>query len=230
MANFTTKLGGDLEDIERIITEKLLSRSKIEAFRRQVKPIIEDAINDVVISSKDLFNPRSAGGDELVGQLGIGVGGTPANNKIDNAFRLLKVGEDSPATKLKTSFQPRNFRRFGTISYEIDKPTFFSQRITTYRSQRAREPSLEIPWMQNFIEGIEVKDHEFVSQGDEEFRDSLSRTGLGHMVEVPGQQFVFPGVGERATFGKLVDNINRKLISSQFKSRLKTAILAALGD
>lgn len=229
MARLRTKLGGDINDLESVILSQVFSRSKVESLRRKVLPLVQEEINKAVEKTKGAFNPRTVGGDELVGQLGVGTGGRIEDSKINNAWRQLQIGINPSVVKLSTQFQPRNFRRFGVINYEIDKTAFYSQKITTYRSQRARDSTLTIPWMQNFIDGIEVSDHEFVSPGDEEYRRERSRTGAGHMIRVPGRQFSFPGVGDRATFGVLTDNINKALSSRQFTSRLASVIASALG-
>lgn len=125
-------------------------REEIDNFR----PVIEKDIDRVIAKNKDLFNIRSAGGDELVAELGVGDGGAANEFKINNAWEALKLGFDAgnKASPVSLNFF-KDKRRIGgqtTMTYRI-RDSFYNLNLTNVVNEGKAGGT--IPWMKWFIEG-----------------------------------------------------------------------------
>lgn len=223
-----------LDDLVQQVTKTLVDRAAIESFRKKVTPLVTREITRAIELTKDEFNPRRVGGEEFVGQLGIGQGGQPDIDKMRNAWTLLIPG--SSASKLSSSFAPSNLKKFGTFGFSIDIEKFYDRDLTNYTSTRSSpgNDGKRIPWMQNFIEGLAVQEPAaYIDSGDPNFNPKRSRTGIGHMIRIdrlniPGRQFSFPGVGRAATFGKIQERVNRRFRTAKFRAELAAIFIEAI--
>ena len=214
-----------------------------------MKAITSQEIEKVVVKNKDLFRPDAGpgGGDELVGQLGIGVKtsefeGRPLTERYDGnpnaAWSQLKPGTDS--AKIRTFFRAARRGKFAEVAYEINLDQFFNN----FRAVYIGSSNLKVSWMQNLIDGVPIAQevdyptgvtgYAFVNSGPD-FNSSLSRTGFGHMValerlKIPAQQFSFAGRGRFGTFGKLLSDVERKLKSADFKKKLEARIAKSINS
>ncbi len=243
MATFSASV--NLDDAEKILRNAIAKGLAAKNLKTQVTLLAKKEIERIVDKNQALFRPDvgPGGGPELVGQLGIGQGGTPSEGKYrgkDGAWSLLKPGQ--AAASLKSSFVQRRRGKFAILNYEINLAEFFENFRSTYISRKRGDDPLKISWMQNMIDGIPIAQlrdfppgvtgYAFVDSGPN-FNPLFSRTGLGHMValerlKIPAQQFTFKGRGRAATFGKLVSDIEKALISNRFKTKLETSIAKSI--
>lgn len=232
MTDLSIRISG-IEKLDKLISETVFSREKVNRLRSEVLSVVQKRIDGAISKSRHAFNPEN---EDLVGELGVGIGGRPATEKLRNAWRLLQVGDG--LAKLGANFQPKNLRRFGVIRYSLDKDKFYNHRLTTYRAQRSRGDAADtdVKWMENYILGIATPGFAYVELGEQGSRKGRSRTGLGHMLNlanvqdmtIPRRQFVYPGKGEPATFGVVLSNINKAVSSDRFNRQLRSIIAFVL--
>jgi hypothetical protein len=233
------------EETLRKAIEKGLATSQI---KKDIKAIASNEITAVVINNQALFRPDigPGGGNELVGQLGIGEQQPGQEGRAlteryagsDAAWTLLKPG--SAAAKVKTFFRRARAGKFAEVLYEIDLDRFFNN----FRSVYIGSSNLRVSWMQNLIDGVPtaqevefpegITGYAFVDSGPD-FSATRSRTGFGHMVglerlKIPAQQFVFNGRGRGDTFGKLLTDIERRLRTNSFKNKLEVRIAKSINS
>jgi hypothetical protein len=247
-----TELAGirfNLNQLEEALGRAVAKGLATKQIKDDMKAITSQEIEKVVVSNKDLFRPDAGpgGGDELVGQLGIGVKtgeseGRPLTERYDGnpnaAWSQLRPGTDS--AKVRTFFRAARRGKFAEIAYEINLDQFFNN----FRAIYVGSNNLKVSWMQNLIDGVPtaqevdypegVTGYAFVDTGPD-LRDGSSRTGFGHMVAlerltIPSQQFSFPGRGRPGTFGKLLSDVERKLKSSDFKKKLEVRIAKSINS
>lgn len=217
--------------------------------RRQLKTQVTNAakveIDNVVQKTQDRFRPDRGpgGGDELVGQLGIGKGGKPQTEKYRGGEAAFKLLEPTTAIAPFSSSFVASRKKFGVISYEINIDKFYDHFKSKYASNKAGDAVLDIKWMEHLIEGIPTEERRdnpigatfaFVDSGPA-FNPGFSRTGLGHMVniqkiKIPARQFTFDGRGRPATFGFLFKQIEKGLSSPRFKSDVRKRIAKVLNS
>lgn len=202
---------------------------KFSRKRSQINTIVEEQIGAAVEQEKNLFRPDRGpnGGSDVVGQLGIGFGGRPDNDKINNAYKLLKPGTSS--AKVSLSFQRRQ-ANFGRVNYSIKIENFYNSDLTTYLPSLGRvsngniDFNRPVPWMRHFIEGLEVQGYDYIDEGDKLFNKNRSRTGEGLMIKIPTHTFVFRGAGYAATFDLLIAAIVKKLTTKPFIKKIENAL------
>ena len=165
----------------------------------------------------------------MVGALGVGAGGTPDKEKLNDAWKLLQViGIADSISSLKLSLAKGS--KFATFDFSINKEAFYNHFRTTYVSHSKSESTL-VKWMENYLRGIPVIDgYGFVIPGHPKFKEASSRTGLGHMVKVkiPSRQFQLPGYGEDRAFGAVMASIKNKFTSTAFTTEMAKKISQAL--
>lgn len=224
MTDITVKIA-NIRDFNEAILKEVSKR--FSAKRSQIDTAIREQIGAAVDEMKNFFRPNRGpnGNEDVVGQLGIGFGGRADTDKIDNAYKLLKPGTSS--AKLSLSFQ-RNARNFGKASFSIDISKFYNSDLTTYLPSRGQRAVVDfngpVPWMQHFIEGLEVQGYEYIDESDPQFSSRRSRTGIGMMIKVPAGNFVFRGVGRENTFEPLFKRIEKKLSSKAFAKKIENIL------
>lgn len=181
---------------------------------------------------KSQFNPMIANvgldNRELVGKIGIGLGGKVLDNKMSMAYTRLIPGEGDRAINLKTSFS--NTIIFGKVEYIINLSqapgTFYDTFHTTYIGSN----HLRIPWMKIYIDGLDrFENYIYIDGADPRFNRKSSRTSIGHMIKLEGGSYEFDGVGRNLTFGVLLDALKKEFNSSRAKASLVVAIKSAMG-
>lgn len=241
----------DLRKIEatlRKAIEKGLSTSKIKT---EVTKLAVVEIEKVVENNQDLFRPDRGpdGGDDLVGFLGIGQGGSPLTEKYagrNAAWALLNPGVNqfAGAAKLISSFSRARQGKFAGLTYVIDLGRFFNHFRSTYLSRKSGDSDIEISWMQSLIDGVPTESLRLSPTGDTQFsfvnsgpnfNANFSRTGLGIMVpagriKIPVRQFTFNGRGRNNTFGVLLDKLRKSLASTSFKNKVEKAIADSINS
>jgi len=241
----------DLRKIEatlRKAIEKGLSTSKIKT---EVTKLAVVEIEKVVEANQDLFRPDRGpgGGDDLIGFLGIGQGGSPLTEKYagrNAAWALLNPGINQfvGAARLSASFSRARQGKFASLTYTIDTDRFFNHFRSTYLSRKSGDSDIEISWMQGLIDGVpteQLRDYPglggefiFVDSGPN-FNRKFSRTGLGTMVReeklrIPARQFIFGGRGRQETFGVLLEKLNKSLASARFKNKVEKVIAKSINS
>lgn len=230
MANLKGKIT-TLKGFEKKLQEKVFtSRAAQNAFKEKILPVVTEAINSAIKSSQNHFKPYEVGGDELVGQLGVGSGGTPDKDKLNKAWQILQfVGKlGSSVSNLKISLAKGS--KFATFDFSIDKEAFYNHFRTTYVSKSEGESTV-VTWMKNFLIGIPTIDgYGFVGPESPKFKLASSRTGLGHMtkVRIPSRQFQLVGYGEDKAFGAIVENIKKQFKSKSFTDEVARRIAQAI--
>lgn len=231
MAKF--KLKGKIETLkgfEEKLQAKLFSdRTAQNAFKAKIFPVVAEAFNDAIEAERHHFQPFKTGGDDLVGALGVGSGGNPDKEKLNDAWKLLQViGVAESISSLKLSLAKGS--KFATFDFEINKEAFYNHFRTTYVSH-SKHLSTLVKWMENYLRGIpKIQDYGFVTPDEPRFKEASSRTGLGHMVKVriPSRQFSLPGYGENRAFGAVISSIKNKLTSTEFTTEMSKKIAQAL--
>ncbi len=197
---------------------------KFSQKRSEIDKAVQEQIGVAIEENRDLFKPDRGpnGSDDVVGQLGIGFGGRPDSDKIDNAYKLLKPGSSS--AKLSLSFQRRN-ATFGIAKYTLNVEKFYAADLTNYLPSKSAFGAVNfngpVPWMKHFIEGLEVQGYDYIDSGDSLFRSERSRTGIGLMIKIPTHTFTFRGVGADSTFSILFEKIARKLQTRPFLKKIE---------
>lgn len=224
----------DRKNIEEVVINHI-NRKKTEA-RKNVEKVFRIETERVVLAANDLFNPfKQPNGLELVGQLGIGIGGRPDFNKLDKVTVPLipKLGVANVGVSFKN-------KQSIVASYNINTEKFYNSTINKYISTRSnsaennpsgRGEGSEIMWMKNYIEdGVYSPQHQYVSRGDIGFNAKRSRTGVGHMlpVGISGSPLLVSPVGRDATFGALQRRLEKKYTSPYMLGQIRKAIRAAL--
>lgn len=224
------------KDFEESVIKEMTNR--YSARRRRVELAVEEEINAAIESSKALLQPHRGplGGEEMVGMLGIGdeTSKKPAIEKMRNVYKLLQPVRRGRFAKMSSQFK-RRADRFGNITYTASLTNIYKANLATYTSYSGGRK--RIPWLQNFIHGIETPDHAYVDKFSPMFHPDSSRTGIGHMVKkdftvgkgrrkrtIPGRQFSFDGVGEAATFGVIFDRIAARLRKPSFIKKIESII------
>lgn len=249
MAGFAS-IKFDLKKVDAALRRAIAKGLSTNSVKNTVTKLAAAEIEKVVDANQDLFRPdRGAdGGNSLVGLLGIGKGGSPQTEKYAGsqaAWTLLKPGirEFAGAAKLTSTFR-RGSASFGNLTYTIDIERFFGHFKSKYASTKTGDATFDIRWMESLIDGIpttQLRDYPssggefvFVNSGPN-FNKKFSRTGLGVMVsagklKIPAQQFTFNGRGRANTFGVLIDEVQKKLSSSNFKNKVKNSIAKSINS
>jgi len=237
----------NLNKLEKVLRDSIARGLASSVVKAEVEKATVVEIEKAVEANQNLFRPDvgPGGGDELVGQLGIGQDGRPLKERYagsDAAWRLLNPIRGNAArggvSTLSSRFDQKRVGKFGVLNYTINLDSFF----TNFRSVYLGSSSQKISWMQNLIDGIPIAQlvefppgvtgHAFVNSGPD-FNPDSSRTGLGHMValerlKIPSQQFTFAGRGRASTFGKLLSDIERRLSSSRYRKDIEKRIAASI--
>ena len=237
MANFNIIGKSDkfFKSLEKAL-RKGLSKGQLKT---QVTNAAKVEIDNVVQKAQNRFRPDKGpgGGDELVGQLGIGKGGSPQTEKYRGGEAAFKLLEPTTAIAPFSSSFVAARKKFGIINYDINIDLFYGHFKSNYASDKTGDATHDIPWVKHLIEGIPteaLRDNPigstfaFVDSGPA-FNPNFSRTGLGHMVNIqklriPARQFEFGGRGRPATFGFLFEQIEKGLSSPRFKSDIEKRI------
>ena len=158
------------------LAEKLQEKinKKLRSNFGKLRPNIETAINRGVERSKRQFTPDA----EEIAQLGVGQGGSPDIDRIQNAYR-----------ELRTDFGRKGITRFsvrkagtgagiliGKLSVQVKKETFLSSGLPVVKTPDSKAIS-EIPWMRWLIRGKQISGFEFKKSSKK-----TSRTGMGVMI------------------------------------------------
>jgi len=235
----------DTRKIEKALRSAIEKGLASDILKAQVTTLTVIEIEKVVEDNQDLFRPDrgSDGGNDLVGLLGIGQGGSPLVEKYagrNAAWTLLNPGVNqfAGAAKLTASFRRARSGSFANLTYTIDIDRFFNNFKSTYLSRKRGDADFTISWMQGLIDGIPTEqlrvnqagdtDFVFVNSGPN-FNPEFSRTGLGLMVpssrlRIPTSQFTFNGRGRNNTFGVLLEKLQDKLSSNRFKSKIEKIV------
>jgi len=195
--------------------------------REPLLKITREQIRLAAKEVKDQFNPSKASvgwdNEELVGKLGIGLGGRPLTAKMNTAWAWLVPAS---VDDLKGSFGKGAV--FGRVRYIIDlsekEGSFYNNFDTTYMATSRGNHDL-IPWMQIYIDGMDrFYGFMYVERGDPLFRPNSSRTGIGHMIGGRGGSFNFPGVGRNKTFEVLLTAIKERFNNAGVKGAITKII------
>lgn len=199
-----------LKDLKDKIVESL--GIKLRDNFGDLRPIIEQAIEEEIVKSSSRFIPTS----KEAGELGVGEGGNVAVEKTETAWTALLP--NSPAGV--TTFSVRKSSRknitakfnIGTITINIDELAFFNAPLSIIETPDSDKID-QIPWMMWFIEGAKVQGSSF-SNISRLKRSEVSRTGQGLMIEGGFWSFT---PRSKANVGKLLErmrlNINKRLRS-----------------
>ena len=237
------RLNFNLDGVEKAINNAVSKGLATKQIKSDVEKIAIAEIERAVDINQNLFRPDAGpgGGDNLVGELGIGQDGRPLKEKYagkDAAWSLLKPGTAS--AKLSSSFRRVRAGKFGILNYEVDLTAFFNNFRSVYIGSRNEK----IQWMQNLIDGVPIAQlvefppgvtgYAYVDGGPD-FNPESSRTGFGHMValerlKIPSQQFTFRGRGRANTFGKLLKDINKRFASNKFKQAIEKRIAKSINS
>ena len=232
------------------IEQKILGGTNATALTSAVKPIVAEAISNAIggksqtgstIVSRAFQPLAQPNAKDLVGRLGVGKAGSVSTDKLKNAWRLLlpSVGltGEKTVSSLSGTFSKKAIRggRFGTFNFKIDVEAFYAARISTYSYFKDNEFVL-IPWMKHYIEGVEIRNYEFVKPGSKTFQKakkkkkfaSISRTGLGYLTKVPsGQMSIAPASAE--PFVLLETRVLAAFRTKEFADKIKKAISETTG-
>lgn len=238
------RMSFDLKNIEKTLRRAITKGLSTIKLKTEVTKLAAAEIEKVVDGNQELFRPDRGpdGGNDLVGLLGIGKGGSPLVEKYagrNAAWTLLNPGIQQfvGAAKLSSTFR-RAGDIFGKLTYTIDIDKFFNNFKSTYLSRKRGDANFVISWMKSLIDGIPTEPLRINTSGETEFffvnsgpnfNPEFSRTGLGLMVpagriKIPSQQFTFNGRGRSNTFGVLLDKIEKRLSSASFKSKVEKRI------
>lgn len=218
----------------KMIKSKALDKLKINGNKIR-GPLLDFATDQIIKAAEEVkhqFNPLTANvgidNNTLVGQIGIGLGGKPLYDKMENAWtELIPEGD-----MLKGTFSKGE--NFGKIKYTIDlslRPgSFYNNYYTTYIATSKNFPKDEvIPWMSIYIDGLDpFGGYAYVESGQRGFKKRSSRTGLGHMIPWPGAQFSCGGVGRDVTFKLFMNAIKERFNKPGVKGQLTKTIKNAM--
>lgn len=213
--------------IEAKLGEKLTSPATRGKLSSKLRPFIQEWTS-IAIGGKSLdgntqvakaFRPDLNGGERLIAELGIGDGNSPDEDKIKNGWRpLMPEGIDS-AGKVTISFAKDSL---AVTTYSLSTTNFYNAKVNNYLSFKD-SVSTVVPWMQQYIEGVDVNDYDF-SPKDPQKR---SRTGLGLMVKSPGTLFRIPPLAFDP-FDKIRIAIRARFARNDFIIALKKVILDSI--
>lgn len=231
MAEFITNrsLKAAAEIAIKAVQDKLTSSRARAAFSRGVRAYLvretNFAIGGAGLNGKTVFgrllNPKIHLGDFAVGQLGVGTGSGPDNEKLKNGWFPATVL--SGGGKVNVSFQ-KSLNNFGKYRYTLDFEKFYKHPNNIYKSFSDGE-SVSVEWMRNYIEGVLVDDHDYVERGDRNYRNKSSRTKIGHMIPAPGNVFKFPGIGTQIVVNELERAIERRFNTQKFINGLREEVV-----
>lgn len=227
--------------VANAIEDKINSPKARAALSRELKPFMEEQIEKAIAGESltgntslcNSFRPDRQGID-VVGALGIGVGGSTSPEKYTRGWKDLLPGkgrdkEGSPAAKVTISFAKNTF---GKVTYNLDVDKFYDSKINTYVAQTNGK---RIQWMRQFIEGFEVLTHEYVEIDDnipENLKEKIiedSRTGLGIMVKFNLDELTpFILSPQPNPFPKIGTAIKRRLSSQNFRKDFREVIRRVL--
>lgn len=212
------------EQLQGIIDEKVeIVKEEIE---KDFKVAAAKAIDVTIAKNKNLFIIPP----ELHGKLGIGDDGQVNRFKTDRAWELLKItnkefetpaGKKITTGKQITSFTLKLFKRqtsgnIGKLSLSISN-AFYDANRTNIEGTKFRQATgffegtdYYIPFMQWYIEGVEIKGWRFfpVIAATQRF----SRTGIGLMRKSLGNSFKLEG---RPTTWPTLENAIVQTLNSQ---------------
>lgn len=168
-----------------------------------LRPFIEQAINDGVEASKDEFIPKA----REIAELGIGAGGSEDVERTQGAYKKLRTDQGSSYTKFSVRKQRPTASNdiIGGIVVDTNREEFLNSSLAVVSTAESREIE-EIPWMRWLIFGAPTNS-EFRFVGSS--RAKNSRTGGGIMVR--GGVWIFPPARPGA-FKILNDNIESRIV------------------
>jgi len=227
--------------VAKALEDKINSPKTRAALSRELRPFMSEQIEKAIAGESlsgntvvsNAFRPDKQGID-IVGALGIGVGGNTSVEKYTKGWQDLLPGkgrdlEGAPAAKIAMSFAKGTF---GKVTYTLDIDKFYDSKNNTYVAQTNGK---RIQWMRQFIEGLEVLDYGYI-EVDDNISDSLkekilkdSRTGLGIMVKI-GVNDISPFIlsPQPNPFPKIADAIKRRLSSQNFRKDFKEILKRAI--
>lgn len=230
MANLRGRIQ-TLKDFEKKLFEKVFSSKEAQdAVKKKILPIVTETINEAIADSQHHFKPHEVGGPTLVGQLGVGAGGSPDREKLEKAWEILQFVGNLGSSVSKLNLSLAKGSRFAKFEFKINKEKFYDHFRTNYISL-THDQAIEIPWMKNFLLGIPTIDgYTFIPKNSKRYKPGSSRTGLGHMgkTKVPSRQFELVGYGEDRAFGAIIENATKRLNSPQFAKKIQEAIASSL--
>ena len=164
------------------------------------RPVVEEAIDEAVINSRQDFIPS----DDVAAELGVGDGGSIDSQKTHGAWRQLLVGSSANAVTFSVRKGRGSRKNIGDISISINEDAFYDATDANVDTPDSRLIDT-IPWMRWFIRGAPtIQDFSF---SDNISPGSVSRTGQGIMVK--GGLWKFPPASPLA-FTNLAVEIERQ--------------------
>jgi len=178
------------------------------------RPIVEEAIDEGVINTRQEFIPT----DEEAAELGVGANGAIDRSKTQDAWGQLLVGSTSKAITFSVR-KNTGKDKIGSIAVNINEEAFYSADKSNVDTPDS-DAIGTIPWMEWLIEGAPqgsvLPNYAFTAEVGEY---SNSRTGEGIMKWTRGGVWSFPP----ARLGAF------RLLTSEVERQIEIAIRRDIG-
>lgn len=178
---------------------KRLAGRRLRGNFADLRPVIEEAINNGIESQRNGFIPT----DDEAGELGIGEGGSLDTTRIDFAWKQLLPSEENITRFSSRKLGTERSNIIGEININIDFNAFLSAPLSVIETD---SDIGTIPWMEWFLFGKTIGQTRF---SDRRPIPETSRTGRGVMIF--GGIWQFPPKNPRAA-DRIIEEIRLEVI------------------